>query len=235
MNVNDVFERLYKSLGITKDIEFAEMLDKDRSNVTNWRKRESIPYEVILNLCMERGISSDYVFLGKMVTNNLNKEFSDVVFLYEDEKELLSDFNNYGMIKLKKDFETEINDSSLDVHSLIAFFTIIYDYIGEKSYKKSLLIFYKIMQKFEHSSGRESNPTLAIKRVINDLQSTDLIGFNPLLSFTSAQKKQVFNRLDTNLNESSYSKIIAVADKILKVIRRYKINDLVDHFENRKL
>lgn len=74
MNFSLVIVNLKKLLNVTTDAELATLLNMSKSNFSERKKRGSLPYENILNTCLEKEISLDKIF-----TKNHN---------YKNEKEI---------------------------------------------------------------------------------------------------------------------------------------------------
>ena len=55
-------ERLKTILGITTDTDLARTLGMSRTALNNRKKVGSIPFDAVLKLCMEKGISLDEIF-----------------------------------------------------------------------------------------------------------------------------------------------------------------------------
>ena len=63
--IDEILTRLYEKMGVSKDSEFCKKLDLKPSTVSSWRKRNSIPYEMIVGLSQTEDFSLDYVINGK--------------------------------------------------------------------------------------------------------------------------------------------------------------------------
>ena len=61
----EIFTRLYEKIGITKDSEFCKRYKIASSTLSSWRNRNSIPFEKILEITQNEGISIDYILKGK--------------------------------------------------------------------------------------------------------------------------------------------------------------------------
>lgn len=61
---SEVIDRLKKELGFTEDQELAKLMGMSNAAFSERRTRESLPYEKIIDICRERGISSDFIFTG---------------------------------------------------------------------------------------------------------------------------------------------------------------------------
>lgn len=61
---SEVIDRLKSKLGIIEDQVLAKMMGMSPASFSERRTRESIPYEKIITICREHGISSDYIFSG---------------------------------------------------------------------------------------------------------------------------------------------------------------------------
>ena len=92
MNYQEIIKRLKKSLYITSDADLAKLLGKTRQGFHNEKKRETIDYEKIINLCQLKEISLEFIFYGQesntqQIINQLQKEL-------EIEKRLVSEIKS---------------------------------------------------------------------------------------------------------------------------------------------
>lgn len=63
--VNAVLLRLMSLFNVDNDSELARVLNVNRQTLASWRKRDSVPYSICINLAEERGISLDWLLTGK--------------------------------------------------------------------------------------------------------------------------------------------------------------------------
>jgi len=70
--VIDILNRLYEELGIKKDNEFCKQYDIKASTLSSWKKRDSIPYEIIEEISQNENLSLDYILLGRRTSQNEN-------------------------------------------------------------------------------------------------------------------------------------------------------------------
>ncbi|MBW5893135.1 helix-turn-helix domain-containing protein [Pectobacterium polaris] len=63
--VDAVLSRLMELLGVASDSELARALDVNRQTLASWRKRESVPYSICVNLSEEKNISLDWLLTGR--------------------------------------------------------------------------------------------------------------------------------------------------------------------------
>ena len=50
-NFNEIMDRIKKTLNVSSDTELAEKMELSRSNYSERKQRNSIPYENLINLC----------------------------------------------------------------------------------------------------------------------------------------------------------------------------------------
>lgn len=70
--INDILDRLYDKLGVSKDIDFCRKYNFKPNTVSTWRKRDSIPYDKIVEISQIANISLDYILNGKEINSNEN-------------------------------------------------------------------------------------------------------------------------------------------------------------------
>lgn len=63
--VDAVLLRLMSLFNVDNDSELARALNVNRQTLASWRKRDSVPYSICVNLSEERGISLDWLLTGK--------------------------------------------------------------------------------------------------------------------------------------------------------------------------
>ncbi|MDD2267433.1 LexA family transcriptional regulator [Sulfuricurvum sp.] len=61
---SEVMERLKNELGFTEDQQMAKYMGMSNAAYSERKTRDSLPYEKIITICRERGISSDFIFTG---------------------------------------------------------------------------------------------------------------------------------------------------------------------------
>ena len=62
---SEIITRLKTHLDVESDAKLAEILGIPPSTLANWRRRRSLPYAVCVRIAQERGISLDWLILGK--------------------------------------------------------------------------------------------------------------------------------------------------------------------------
>lgn len=74
MNYFDqIFNRLKNELNLTSDKEMYDFMNVIQGTFTNWRRRESIPYEKINSICIENNLDLNYILNGKKQKENVKK------------------------------------------------------------------------------------------------------------------------------------------------------------------
>ncbi len=63
--VNAVLMRLMSLFNVDNDSELARALNVNRQTLASWRKRDSVPYSICINIAEEKGISLDWLLTGK--------------------------------------------------------------------------------------------------------------------------------------------------------------------------
>lgn len=81
--IDGILERLYEVVSVKNDAEFCKKYSIKPNTLSTWKKRDKIPFELVLEISQKDGFSVDYVLQGKEVqfANSLLKDtnVSDVV------------------------------------------------------------------------------------------------------------------------------------------------------------
>lgn len=72
-SASEVFDRIKKSLGCDSDAELAWILGTSPQNISNRRKRNSVPYREALFLSAWANVSLDYLLIGEGEIRPLTK------------------------------------------------------------------------------------------------------------------------------------------------------------------
>lgn len=64
-SVDAVLLRLMSLFNVDSDSELARALNVNRQTLASWRKRDSVPYSICINIAEERGVSLDWLLTGK--------------------------------------------------------------------------------------------------------------------------------------------------------------------------
>lgn len=72
VKIDTILERLYNKLAIKNDADFCKRYDIKPNTLSNWRARNSVPYDKILEIIKNEKISFDYIFLGKDTLKSQN-------------------------------------------------------------------------------------------------------------------------------------------------------------------
>jgi len=59
-----LMERLKSALGVNSDAQLSKILNISTSNLSNRKKAGSVPFDLIIPLCISRNISTDWIFRG---------------------------------------------------------------------------------------------------------------------------------------------------------------------------
>jgi phage repressor protein C with HTH and peptisase S24 domain len=65
LNANDVIERLMEAFGVSKAAGLAKALDVTAAVITNWKRRETIPYKEVYEASRATGYSMDWILTGQ--------------------------------------------------------------------------------------------------------------------------------------------------------------------------
>lgn len=65
LNANDVIERLMEAFGVSKAAGLAKALGVTAAVITNWKRRETIPYKEVYEASRATGYSMDWILTGQ--------------------------------------------------------------------------------------------------------------------------------------------------------------------------
>ena len=74
--VEEILLRLYDFMGFKKDLEFCEKFDIKANTLSTWKKRGTIPYDLLEKISQNENISLDYLLFGKNESNTHNTQNS---------------------------------------------------------------------------------------------------------------------------------------------------------------
>jgi SOS-response transcriptional repressor LexA len=63
--ISEVLSRLKDSLSVNTDYKLAKLLKISQSNISMWRKRNSIPYKLLTDLCNKRELNINWILNGE--------------------------------------------------------------------------------------------------------------------------------------------------------------------------
>ncbi|WP_082856573.1 S24 family peptidase [Marinomonas atlantica] len=64
-NTLEVIERMIEAAGVKNSAELARLFNTSSSTVTNWKKRDTIPYKEVYELSRQCGVSMDWILTGQ--------------------------------------------------------------------------------------------------------------------------------------------------------------------------
>lgn len=76
---NYIIDEIKKHLGFTKDSELANFLEIGQSTISNWRRRNTLDYELILSKCED--LDANWLFrgVGNMLISDDNVDNSELL------------------------------------------------------------------------------------------------------------------------------------------------------------
>lgn len=95
---DEVFNRIKEKLGFKSDKEMYEYMGVIQGTFTNWRRRNSIPYDNINSICFKENLDLNYIYSGKkeeIIINYKEENTKILEKLEEKEQEKL-----YHLLKL---------------------------------------------------------------------------------------------------------------------------------------
>lgn len=92
---SEIIDRVLKYKNFKTDAKLADYWNITPTTVTNWRKRNSIPFERIITFCEDEGISLDYIFTGKgeMTRKDVEGDNQEISKLLEEARKVLRSGN----------------------------------------------------------------------------------------------------------------------------------------------
>ena len=65
--IDQILTRIYDTVGIQKDVEFCELFKIKPNTLSTWKKRDTIPYELLEEISQNENKSLDYLLFGKEI------------------------------------------------------------------------------------------------------------------------------------------------------------------------
>jgi Bacteriophage CI repressor helix-turn-helix domain len=98
-----IIDRIIKYKGFKTDAKLSDYWDITPTTVTNWRKRNSIPFERIITFCEAEGISLDYIFTGKgeMIRRDVEGDDPEISELLQEARKVLKSGNKVAQEALE--------------------------------------------------------------------------------------------------------------------------------------
>lgn len=93
----EILKRLKEETKLKHDREIAELLGVDQQNITNWKTRNSIPYDLLISLCLTKEINLIYILTGRKNVNSTKNENN----LTKTQKEIIKKLKNLDPIQQK--------------------------------------------------------------------------------------------------------------------------------------
>lgn len=114
-SADEIIERLLKIYSVKTMKELAEILEISAVAVTNWKKRNAVPSEILFRTSLEKGVSLDWLVYGKEVSKELDplEQLALIAFnrLNNEEKINALTLMNMGSVKLGAIQDTPTNNT----------------------------------------------------------------------------------------------------------------------------
>lgn len=65
ISANAVLDRLKERLPAASDKQLAVLMEAHRDNVQKWRRRNSVPYDKVVAVCVRNGVDLDWILTGR--------------------------------------------------------------------------------------------------------------------------------------------------------------------------
>ncbi len=72
--INEILDKIIEFKGLKNDTALAKLLNVKPTTVSNWRKRSTVPYDLIVSLCEEEGLSLNWLLTGQVATKHAGTE-----------------------------------------------------------------------------------------------------------------------------------------------------------------
>ncbi len=72
-----IIDRLMKYFHVTQTKDLSDLLNVNYATFSTWIRREKIPYELLIDLCLKKGISLDWLLSGVKNSNLYGQETQD--------------------------------------------------------------------------------------------------------------------------------------------------------------
>lgn len=72
--INEILDKIIEFKGLKNDTALAKLFSVKPTTVSNWRKRSTVPYDLIVSLCEEEGLSLNWLLTGQIATKHTGTE-----------------------------------------------------------------------------------------------------------------------------------------------------------------
>lgn len=94
INIENILNRIKRSLELKNDNELSEVLQlSSRSLINHWKKNNKVDYEKIILLCKNNNLDLNYIIFGVEMKNNHNPEISTFKSNNNNVENLISQVN----------------------------------------------------------------------------------------------------------------------------------------------
>jgi len=76
-NTTEIFTRLKKVLNIRNDADLARLLSVTPNKLSVWKLRNTVPYEVLILFCREKGLPLEWVLTGESESEQVGRAAPD--------------------------------------------------------------------------------------------------------------------------------------------------------------
>lgn len=96
-SIIDIINRIKKIENVNSEYALSKIFNKNQGTITNWKKRNIVPYELLYKYCDERNISFNWLLSGKgnQFISSTDKNNIEII-LDKKTKNLVNQLNKLG-------------------------------------------------------------------------------------------------------------------------------------------
>ncbi|MEN6294487.1 MAG: helix-turn-helix domain-containing protein, partial [Methanobacterium sp.] len=83
LSFDEILLRLKYIESVNTDNQLSEKLGINAATISMWRKRKSIPSSFLINYCLNKNISIDWLLTGKTLEKSLRISSNNISMIYE--------------------------------------------------------------------------------------------------------------------------------------------------------
>jgi uncharacterized protein YjcR len=106
---NNLIERLKSELNIKKDKDLCELLDIKHNTLSTWKKRDTLDFNKIINLCEKHNLGLNYIFFEEEEENVKEEKQQAVKVISDNKRNKLNHFLSTQLVNTNRNISIFYN------------------------------------------------------------------------------------------------------------------------------